>query len=58
LLPWSEAAVISFLFLLLIVLVIASMPAWSYSRDWGYYPSALIGIVISLLIIMAVSGRL
>jgi hypothetical protein len=50
--------VISFLFLLLIVLVIASMPAWSYSRDWGYYPSALIGIVLSLLIIMAVSGRL
>jgi hypothetical protein len=49
---------ISFLFLLLIVLVIGSMPAWPYSRNWGYYPSGVIAIVLSVLILMAISGRL
>jgi hypothetical protein len=50
--------VISFLFLLLIVLVLALLPAWSYSRNWGYYPSVVAGVLMSVLIIMAISGRL
>jgi hypothetical protein len=49
---------VSFLFLLLIVLVIATMPAWPYSRNWGYYPSGLVALVMSVLILMAISGRL
>jgi len=49
---------VSFLFLLLIVLVIATMPAWPYSRNWGYYPSGLVALVVSVLILMAISGRL
>lgn len=49
---------VSFLFLLLIVLVIATMPAWPYSRTWGYYPSGLAALVVSVLILMAISGRL
>jgi hypothetical protein len=50
--------VISFLFLLLIVLVIATMPAWPYSRNWGYVPTGLVGLAMSVLILMAISGRL
>lgn len=53
-----EAAMISFLFLLLIVLVIGTMPAWPYSRSWGYYPSGIIAVVLSVLILLAISGRL
>ncbi len=49
---------ISFLFLLLIVLVMATMPTWPYSRNWGYVPSGLIGLAMSVLILMATSGRL
>ena len=49
---------ISFLFVLLIVLVVGTMPAWPYSRDWGYYPSGLAGLVLVVLIVMALSGRL
>jgi hypothetical protein len=50
--------VISFLFVLLIVLVVGALPAWPYSRTWGFYPSGLIGLVIIVLIVMALSGRL
>jgi Protein of unknown function (DUF3309) len=59
LLPRSvEAFVISFLFVLLIVLVIGALPAWPYSRTWGFYPSGVIGLVLIALIVMALSGRL
>jgi hypothetical protein len=50
--------VISFLFVLLIVLVVGALPAWPYSRTWGFYPSGVIGLVIIVLIVMALSGRL
>jgi hypothetical protein len=50
--------VISFLFVLLIVLVIGALPAWPYSRTWGFYPSGVIGLVLIVLIVMALSGRL
>lgn len=49
---------ISFLFVLLIVLVIGALPAWPYSRTWGFYPSGLIGLVLIVLMVMALSGRL
>jgi Protein of unknown function (DUF3309) len=49
---------ISFLFLLLIVLVIGAMPVWPYSRSWGLYPSSVIALTLSVLILLAISGRL
>jgi hypothetical protein len=54
----AKGLVISFLFVLLIVLVIGALPAWPYSRTWGFYPSGVIGLVIIVLIVMALSGRL
>jgi hypothetical protein len=50
--------VISFLFLLLIVSVLGTMPLWPYSRTWGYYPSGLVAVTLSVLILLAISGRL
>jgi hypothetical protein len=54
----ADGHVISFLFVLLIVLVIGALPAWPYSRTWGFYPSGVIGLVLIVLIVMALSGRL
>jgi len=42
---------------LLRLLIIGSVPAWEYSRDWGYYPSGTIGLILIILIIMLVLGR-
>jgi Protein of unknown function (DUF3309) len=39
--------VISFLFFLLIVSVIGTMPLWPYSRKWGYSPSGLVALALS-----------
>jgi len=45
------------LIILLLLLLIAATPAWGYSRNWGYFPSGTIGVILVILIIMMMLGR-
>ena len=45
------------LMVLLLLLLVGSVPAWGYSRDWGYYPSGTVGLILIILIIMLMLGR-
>ena len=47
------------LILLIIVLLlsIGTVPAWPYSRGWGYYPSGGLGLVLVILLILMFMGR-
>ena len=45
------------LIILLVLLLVGAAPAWPYSRGWGYYPSGLLGIVLLVVIILALTGR-
>ncbi|ASC67702.1 DUF3309 domain-containing protein [Achromobacter denitrificans] len=46
------------LLIILILLVLGAVPAWPYSRGWGYYPSGILGILLIVLIVMLLTGRL
>jgi hypothetical protein len=46
------------LIILLILLLIGAVPSWPYSRSWGYYPSGLLGVILLVVIILALTGRL
>jgi hypothetical protein len=46
------------LIILLVVLLIGAIPAWPYSRGWGYYPSGGVGLLLLILIILLLTGRL
>ena len=46
------------LIILLILLLIGGLPSWSYSRNWGYRPSGLLGLVLIVIIVLALLGRL
>ena len=46
------------LLILLIVLLIGAVPAWPYSRGWGYYPTGGVGLLLLILIILMLTGRL
>jgi hypothetical protein len=46
------------LLILLIVVLIGAIPAWPYSRGWGYYPSGGVGLLLLILIILLLTGRL
>jgi Protein of unknown function (DUF3309) len=44
------------LLIILIVLLAGSVPAWPYSRAWGYYPSGSLGTILLVVIILIVLG--
>jgi hypothetical protein len=46
------------LLVVLILLLLGAIPAWPHSRQWGYYPSGGIGLVVLILIILLVLGRI
>ncbi|HTU40939.1 MAG TPA: DUF3309 family protein [Candidatus Aquilonibacter sp.] len=45
------------LLILLVLLLIGALPAWPYSRGWGYYPSGGLGLVVVVLLILVIAGR-
>ena len=42
--------------LLLVILLIAVLPSWGYSRNWGYMPSGGLGLVVLILVVMFLMG--
>jgi hypothetical protein len=53
-----ELFVITILLVVLVLMLIGSTPAWPYSRSWGYGPSGVLGILVLLLLILALTGRI
>jgi uncharacterized protein DUF3309 len=46
------------LLILLIVLLLGAIPAWPYSRGWGYWPSGTLGLVVLIVVILLLTGNL
>ncbi len=46
------------LLIILILLLIGAVPAWPYSRNWGYYPGGGIGLVLVIVLILVLLGRI
>ena len=44
--------------IVLVLALVGSVPAWPYSRGWGYYPSGGLGLVLLILLVLLVLGRL
>ena len=40
------------LLILLILLFLGAVPAWGYSRNWGYGPSGGVGLLVLIVIIL------
>jgi hypothetical protein len=46
------------LIVVLVLVLLGVIPAWPHSRDWGYYPSGVIGVILVILVILLLLGRL
>lgn len=53
---WNAMSTI--LIVILILLLIGALPSWPYSAGWGYYPSGLLGLILIVILILALTGRL
>ena len=46
------------LLVVLILLLLGAVPAWPYSRGWGYYPSGGAGIILVVVVVLLLMGRI
>jgi hypothetical protein len=45
------------LLIVLILLLVGAIPSWPHSRSWGYGPSGILGIVLIVVLVLALTGR-
>jgi len=46
------------LIVILILMLVGVLPTWPHSRNWGYYPSGGLGLILLILIILLILGRI
>jgi hypothetical protein len=46
------------LLIILILLLIGALPAWPYSRGWGYGPGGILGAILVVVLILVILGRI
>jgi Protein of unknown function (DUF3309) len=47
--------------IVIVILVLAlfgALPTWSHSRNWGYYPTGGVGLVLLTVVLLWASGRI
>ncbi|OZA91579.1 MAG: DUF3309 domain-containing protein, partial [Rhizobiales bacterium 39-66-18] len=35
-----------------------ALPTWGYSRSWGYGPGGIVGVLLIIVVVLALTGRL
>jgi hypothetical protein len=43
---------------LLFLMLLGAIPTWPHSRNWGYYPSGGLGLVLLIILLLMFTGRL
>ena len=46
------------LIVFLVLALVGALPKWSHSRQWGYFPTGGVGLVLLIVLILLVLGRL
>jgi hypothetical protein len=48
---------LTILLVVLILMLLGALPAWPYSRSWGYYPSGGLGLIVVVVLVLLLVGR-
>jgi len=46
------------LLVVLVLMLLGALPSWPHSRTWGYYPSGVMGLLLTVVIILLLLGRI
>lgn len=47
--------------MVIVILVLAlfgALPRWSHSRNWGYYPTGGVGLILLIVVLLRATGRI
>ena len=45
------------LLVVVVLLLVGAIPSWPHSRGWGYGPSGILGVILVVVLILALTGR-
>ncbi len=46
------------LLIVVVLLLLGSLPTWGHSKNWGYFPSGGLGLVLIILLILVLLGKI
>jgi hypothetical protein len=46
------------LIVLLVLILLGVIPTWPHSREWGYRPSGIVGVLLLVIIVLLLAGRI
>jgi hypothetical protein len=46
------------LFIVLLILLLGAVPAWPYSRGWGYGPSGVLSLLLIVFLVLLIMGMI
>ena len=46
------------LLIVVVLLLLGVIPRWPHSRNWGYAPSGVFGVVLIVLLVLVIMGRI
>jgi hypothetical protein len=46
------------LVVLLVLMLLGAVPRWGYSRGWGYGPSGIVGLLLIVVVVLALTGNM
>ncbi len=44
--------------IVVVLLLLGALPAWPHSRQWGYFPSGGLALILLILLLLMLTGRL
>ena len=47
---------LTILLVIVILMLAGALPRWPHSRNWGYYPSGGLGLILLIIIILILLG--
>lgn len=46
------------LIIVLLLMLVGAFPRWPHSKEWGYYPTGGLGLILVILVVLMLAGRL
>jgi hypothetical protein len=46
------------LLVVLILLLVGAVPSWGHSRDWGYGPSGILGLLLVVVLVLVIMEKI
>jgi hypothetical protein len=54
----EEKMIGTILIVILVLALIGALPTWPHSRNWGYYPTGGLGLILLIVLILLLLGRI